>query len=417
MAETTQVRRRDRCRVCDGPRLEPILSLEPTPPANEFVSAANRGCPQETFPLDVFMCADCAHVQLLDIVDPGRLFREYVYVSGTSPVFVSHFRDYAAAVSRFGGLVDGELVIDVGSNDGTLLGMFREAGQRVLGIDPAVRIAQAAGAGQIETLPEFFTPDLARALAKERGRASLVTANNVFAHVDDLLGFLEGVGAVLDAQGLFVFEVSYLLDVYEKTLFDTIYHEHLSYHSVKPLLTLFGRGPLELIHVERVGSHGGSLRGYAQPRGARRPVSTSVDQLIALEAAVGLHTPPAFHRLFSRIENLRCALHEQLADIKQQGRRIVGFGAPAKATTLTHHFRLGGDVLEYVIDDSPWKQGLFTPGHHVPVVPADRLYTDRPDYALLLAWNFAEPIMAKHRAWTSEGGRFIVPLPELRVYP
>jgi SAM-dependent methyltransferase len=411
------MRTRTDCRLCGSRRLTRVFSLAPTPPANEFVGEAQRGRPQERFPLDVHLCTTCGHVQLLDIVDPERLFRNYVYVSATSPVFVDHFRRYAEALLALTGMPKGSRVVEIGSNDGTLLRFFQEAGMRVLGIDPARRIAEEATKGGIETLPEFFDRSLATRLRAKGWEAALILANNVFAHADDLHTIAEGVAHLLAPEGLFVFEVSYLLDVFEKTLFDTIYHEHLSYHTVKPLVGFFERHGLELVDVLRVDSHGGSLRGLVKRRGARRPRQSTVDTLMAEEAGLGLHGPEAYQRFFARIEERKRELAALLTGLKAEGKRIAGFGAPAKATTLMFHFGLGPGTLEYVIDESPLKQGLYTPGHHIPVVPPASLYDParRPDYALILAWNFAESIIKKHQAFREAGGRFIVPLPVVQV--
>jgi hypothetical protein len=407
--------RRATCRLCGSGDVRLVLSLTPTPPANAFVSAADLDRPQATFPLDVFLCGDCRHAQLLDVVDPAVLFETYVYVSGTSPVFVSHFEDYAdAVIDRFAPPAD-SLVVDIGSNDGTLLGFFQEAGMRVLGVDPAHDIARRATARGIETLATFFTPDLAREIHAERGGASVITANNVFAHADDLSGMVAGVRALLDPGGVFVFEVSYLVDVFEKTLFDTIYHEHLAYHAVKPLRRFFAANGMELIDTQRVDSHGGSLRGIAQHAGGPHPVAASVDQLIALEESLGLDTPAAFERFAARIDTVKEELTSMLRGLKAEGRTIAGFGAPAKATTLMYHFGIGPEVIDFIVDDSPLKQGLYSPGLHIPVLPSDALYERRPDWVIVLAWNFADPIIAKHAAFRQAGGRFIVPLPEVSV--
>ena len=415
---SASVRRRNDCRLCGARELEPVISLGHTPLANEFVGESQRGKPQEQFPLTVHICTVCGHVQLLDVVDPQRLFRNYVYVSSTSPVFVEHFRRYVQAMIRYADLRPGATVIEIGSNDGTLLRFFKEAGMRVLGIDPAREIAAAATQAGIKTLPDFFDLELAKRLRVQGWEASLISANNVFAHADDLRTIVEGVAHLLRPDGLFVFEVSYLLDVYEKTLFDTIYHEHLSYHTVKPLVGLFERHGMELIDALRVDSHGGSLRGIAQRKGDRRAKQPSIDGLIAEEARLGLHGPAAYHRLFDQIQQRKAELTALLGQVKQAGKRVVGFGAPAKATTLMFAFGLGPQTFEYVIDDSPLKQGLYTPGHHVPVVPSSYLYdgAHRPDYALILAWNFADSIMKTHQAFRDAGGRFIVPLPNVQVY-
>jgi len=232
-------RTRESCRLCSSRALERVLSLTPTPPANAFVTAVERDRPQPVFPLDLHFCRDCGHVQLLTVVDPRVLFENYVYVSGTSPVFVRHFEAYADDVMRYFSLEHGALAVDIGSNDGTLLGFFQKAGLRILGIDPAKAIAEAATARGIPTIAGFFTPASAARIRAEHGPAAVITANNVFAHIDDLSGVTEGVRSLLSPDGVFVFEVSYLVDVIEKTLFDTIYHEHLCYHSVRPLIPFF----------------------------------------------------------------------------------------------------------------------------------------------------------------------------------
>lgn len=411
------MRTRADCRLCGSRRLEPLFSLGATPLANEFMSEAEKNKDQEHFPLDLYLCLDCGHVQLRDVVDPERLFRHYVYVSSTSPVFVDHFRRYAEAMIRTAQLAPGAAVIEIGSNDGALLQWFKQAGMRVLGIDPARAIAAEATARGIETLAEFFDLPLARRLRAQGWAADLVAANNVFAHADDLHTIVEGVAHLLKPDGLFVFEVSYLADVVEKTLFDTIYHEHLSYHTVRPLVGFFARHGMELVEAIRVESHGGSLRGIAKLSGGRFPKQAGVEELTALEDSLGLSRPDAFRRLFETIQQRRQELVALLRRLKAEGKRIAGFGAPAKATTLMFHFGLGPDVLDYLIDDSPWKQGLYSPGHHIPVVPSAWLYdpAHRPDVVLILAWNFAEPIMHKHRAFHEAGGRFLIPLPKVEL--
>jgi SAM-dependent methyltransferase len=407
--------RRNTCRLCEGRDLERVLSLTPTPPANAFVAGDALEVSQPIFPLDLHFCRTCAHVQLLDVVAAAALFEDYVYVSGTSPVFVEHFRRYAADIVGRSRHDPESLAVDVGSNDGTLLTFFEEHGFRVLGVDPAREIAAAASARGVETWPVFFTHEIAHRIRAERGPASVITANNVFAHVDDLEGLLEGVRALLGEGGVFVFEVSYLADVLAKTLFDTIYHEHLDYHSVKPLVGFFASNGFELIEAKRVGTHGGSVRGVAQRSGGPHRADGSVDRLVEEEERTGLDRPETFHAFATRIEELKGELGRLLRRLKAEGRSIAGFGAPAKATTLMHHFGLGPEIVDFIVDDSPLKQGLYTPGLHIPVVPSDAIYERAPDYLLILAWNFADPIMAKHRAFADAGGCFIVPLPKIEV--
>lgn len=406
------------CRLCASVDLRLVLSLSPTPLANHFVTAAQRGVPQPSFPLNVHLCESCGHVQLRDVVDPQILFRDYVYVSSTSPVFVDHFHRYAEAMIEKTNMSKGSLVVEIGSNDGTLLRFFQESGMQVLGIDPAVEIAHKATQSGVPTLPEFFDLRLAHRLREEGWGAHLVSANNVFAHIDDLNGVVEGVACILEPDGIFTFEVSYLLDVVEKTLFDTIYHEHLSYHSVKPLLPFFDRHGMELIDAVRVDTHGGSLRGVAQLKGAPFPSAPGVVDRIKEENRAQLDAVETYEEFLENLLERKRELLRVLDEGRAAGRRLAAFGAPAKATTLMHFFGLGPELIDYVVDDSPLKQSLFTPGHHIPVVPSSYLYEEstKPDDLLVLAWNFAEPIRQKHRAFVEAGGRFIVPLPRVEAH-
>lgn len=419
MAVTSRMKTRTDCRLCGSKNLTKMVSLGATPPANAFVPQEALNEEQERFPLDIHICNDCAHVQLLDVVDPELLFRNYVYVSGTSPVFIEHFRRYAEEMIQKAGLNSGDKVLEIGSNDGTLLGFFKSAGMQVLGIDPAVDIARNATDKGIPTRSDFFDAQVAETLVHEGwSNVRLIVANNVFAHADDLHTITQGVSRLLSEDGLFVFEVSYLVDVFEKTLFDTIYHEHLSYHSVKPLVAFFEKHGLELIGAQRVSTHGGSLRGIVQKKNGGRKVDPSVAECIQTEAALGLHAAPAFQKFFGDIQKRKEELTALIQESRSQGKRVVGFGAPAKATTLMFHFGLGAEDLEYIIDDSPLKQGLYSPGHHIPILPSEALYEEktRPDVVVVLAWNFAEPIMRKHQAFKENGGRFVVPLPKVEVH-
>ncbi len=409
-------RRRDTCRLCCGDSLTRVLSLTPTPPANAFVDADALDAPQACFPLDVFFCNDCCHVQLLDVVDPALLFENYVYVSGTSPVFVKHFEDYAGeVVRRFVAEPVGSLAIDIGSNDGTLLAAFKRHGLSVLGIDPAREIAADATARGIETRTAFFDSALARQLAEDCGRARVITANNVFAHADDLGDIVIGIADLLATDGVFVFEVSYLVDVYEQTLFDTIYHEHLAYHSVKPLQRFFAATGLRLFAAERVGSHGGSLRGFVGHADGPWQDDGSVAALVEKEQTLGLDKAETLVAFAEKIDALKAELGEVLAAIKAKGGTIAAFGAPAKATTLMYHFGFGPEIVDFIVDDSPLKQGLYSPGMHIPVLPSSTLYERNPDATIILAWNFAEPIIANHAAYQKAGGQFIIPLPSLEI--
>jgi len=409
-------RRRSSCALCaEDASLSEVLSLPATPPANEFVAEADLDKPQDKIPLTLLLCQTCGHLQLAEIVDPGRLFRSYVYVSGTSPVFVEHFRRYAAeTISRFG-LGRDSFVVEVGSNDGTLLKQYQAQGlTKVLGIDPAADIVKVANAAGVPTLEGFFTPDLAQSLRTERGGAALICANNVFAHSEHLRGFAQGVRTLLAPEGVFVFEVSYLADVVEKLLFDTIYHEHLAYHAVGPLVRFFDQLDMRLFDAERVDTHGGSIRCYVALRSASHEPSGRLERLLQQEREAGLFAPATYARLKQRIDERGAVVRNRLAALRADGKRIAGFGAPAKLTTLMHAFAIDAGSIDFIVDDSTWKQGLYTPGTQIPVVGSAALYERRPDYCVIFAWNFADAIIAKHASYIQQGGHFIVPLPDVR---
>ena len=392
-----------------------MLELAQTPLANAFVTSEALQKEQSLYPLDLFFCASCGHVQLLDVIDPVMLYEHYVYVSGTSLVFVRHFKEYADYVIGRFQLPTDALVVDIGANDGTLLKFFRESGRRVLGVDPAREIAERTSAAGIPIVNDFFTPALADSIRAEHGAADVISANNVIAHIDDLASVMEGVRRLLAPDGIFTYEVSYLADMVEKTLFDMIYHEHLDYHSVKPLISFFAQCGFEMIEATRVDTHGGSLRGILQHKGGPRRVGASVAELLALEEKLGLNKPETFKAFSNHIENVKTELVGLLRSLKAEGKRIAGFGAPAKTTTLMYHFGFEPGMVDFIVDDSPLKQGHYTPGMHIPVLPATALEERQPDFAVILAWNFAESIMAKHAAFREAGGKFIIPLPTVRV--
>ena len=409
-------RRRKNCRLCGSNEIEKCFKLKSTPPANAFIEKEKISEEQEHFPLEIFFCKECYHVQILDIVDPKILFENYVYVSGTSPVFVKHFEDYANYILENFSELRNSLVIDVGSNDGTLLHFFKKEGNRVLGIDPAKEISKEANNQGIETLNGFFDYNFSQEIKKKYGKAGIITANNVFAHIDDLNDFVHGVRELLSDDGIFVFEVSYLADVINDLLFDTIYHEHLSYHSVIPLISFFDKNEMTLIEANRIDSHGGSLRCVVRlKKNVKVHVRQSVENCVKLEKEMDLNKIDTYRDFFTRIENKKNELHKLFTKLKSENKTIIGFGAPAKATTFMYQFCIDKKIIDFIIDDSPLKQGLFSPGMHIPVYSSKKIYEETPDYIIILAWNFAESIMDKHKEFISNGGHFIIPLPKLEV--
>jgi SAM-dependent methyltransferase len=405
---------RDTCRLCDSPDVELVLKMAPCPPVDAYISADHLKDPQPLFPMDLYLCRACGHGQLLDVVSPKLLFGSYIYTTSSSPGLVEYFREYAAKVYDQVKPPKNGLAVDIGSNDGTLLSFFKKRDLRVLGVDPAREIAQAATAAGIETVPEFFNSKVAARLRAERGPANLITANNVFAHSDQLGDMADGIRSLLAPDGVFVFEVSYLLDMIENMVFDFIYHEHLSHHSIKPLQTFLARHGLHLFAVERTPSKGGTIRCFAQPKGGPRPESPSVSELIKLEGTFGLYRLETYEVYSGRIARAKQQVQDLVKKLRSEGKTIAGYGASATGTVLTYHFELG-DSMSFIIDDNTVRQNRFSPGHHIPVVSSRALVEKKPDYVIILVWRFADMIIQKNQAYLQQGGHFIVPLPELQV--
>jgi len=409
---------RNCCRLCRSVNCEIVLSLAPTPPANAFVSAV-KPPKQDLYPLDVYFCHDCTHVQLFNVVDPDILFRNYVYVSGTSQVMRTHLEQYAQEVLEYSLASPGDLVAEFGSNDGTLLNYFKKLGFRIIGVDPAVNLAAVATQNGIPTVPEFFNVDTARKIVLDHGKAKVICANHCCAHIDDFLGIVEGVKELLKEDGVWIFEVGYFLDVFQNNLFDTIYHEHLDFHTIRPLVSCLANHGMELLHVTRSSIQGGAIRCFVGWKDAvkmfKKLLECSTDtvrQLLLEESAAFLHNPQVLRDWNSRIQQIGSELRSLLNGLKGI---IIGFGAPAKATTLMYTFGLSRQHINYIVDDNELKQGLLTPGLHIPVEKPFKIYEDMPKYIIILAWNFADSIIAQHSAYLKAGGCFIVPLPTLRV--
>ncbi|SDF76481.1 Methyltransferase domain-containing protein [Limimonas halophila] len=402
------------CRSCGTGPLHEILSLGDSPLADRLLTPEQCHEPEPTAPLDVVLCSACSLMQLTHSVPPEELFcRDYPYYSSVSPTLLAHFQASAEAIIEDRRLDANSLVVELASNDGYMLRHFHRAGIPVLGIDPADGPARAAQGAGIPTRTTFFTQGLAKSLRDEEGlRADIILANNVLAHVPDLNGFVAGIRTLLKPDGQAVIEVPYAVDLVDKLEFDTIYHQHLCYFTVTALDQLFRRHGLYLNHVDRTEIHGGSLRLFVEH--TERP-DTSVTDLLRWERTRGITTLAYFTDFAARTENLRRQLMTLLDGIKAEGRRIVGYGAAAKATTLMNFCGIDGRHLDYIVDLSPHKQGLYTGGNHLPIRKPDCLVTDRPDYTLILAWNFADEIIAQQRQYLDVGGQFIVPLPEPRL--
>jgi SAM-dependent methyltransferase len=389
-----------------------VLSLGNTPLANSLLSREQLDQPEARFPLELVFCQDCALVQITVTVPPEQLFSEYLYMSSYSDTMLAHARELTDRLRRDRRLSRDSLVVEVASNDGYLLQNYVRAGIPVLGVEPAQNVAAVAVDRGIATLVEFFGEAVGRRLAAEGHQADIVHGHNVLAHVADLNGVVSGIQAVLKDDGVAVIEVPYVRDLIERTEFDTIYHEHLCYFSLTSLDSLFARHGLRIVDTERVAIHGGSLRIFAARGGSR---SQAVTRLLAEENEEGLNSAAYYANFGARVRGLRQRLVETLAGLKSRGDRIAAYGASAKGSTLLNYVGVGGETLDFVADRSPVKQGLFTPGTHLPIVPPEKLLEDKPDYALLLVWNFADEVMSQQRAYRERGGRFIIPVPDVQI--
>ena len=406
------------CRLCKKSDLAKILELKPTPAGNNFLTLGEKLKNDEPiFPLELYFCKSCFHLQLGHVVNPDHLFKDnYHFVSGTSQVNVNHFENYAEEViSRFK-LKKNSFIVDVGSNDGTCLKAFKNRGMRVLGIDAAENIAKIANNNGIETKAAFFSKALALDIKEQYGVPDLITSHNVLAHVEDFSGLIDAITCLMGQNSIFIFEVGYFLDVFQNLWFDTIYHEHLDYHTVAPLKEFFRSMGMELFDTKRVDIQGGSIRNFVQISGGKNKANSSIEELILLEKNEGLTNVSDLKTFQSRIDVVKSDLSQLLKDIKEKSRSIAGYGAPTKSTTLMNYFELDENLIDYIIDDNPLKQGKYSPLLHIPVVSSDYLLGDsQPDYLLILAWNFAESIIEKVKNSSDFDGKYIIPLPRVKI--
>ena len=404
-----------RCRVCANPELHEFLDLGVMPPANALLQPDELELPEARFPLALSVCYRCELIQVTHVVPPQTLFQRYLYFSSVSEVMTRHFAALAREVrERF--VPDNGLIVEIGSNDGVLLRAFLGRPVRILGIDPARNVAENARRSGVPTIADFFSEALARDIRLQQGPASVILGNNVFAHIDDLDDVMQGINVLLADDGVVVLEFPYVVDFLEQLEFDTVYHEHLSYFGIRPLAWLFDRYGFEICEIKRQTVHGGSIRVYAHRRGSKRlSLSAHVAAFEALERQVGTATPERLARFAHDVELLRTELRTVVADLRASGKRIAGYTAPAKGTVLLNYCGFDSDTIEYLADATPVKQGLFCPGVRIPIRTPEYFHDDHPDYALLLAWNHKDEVLAKEAAYRSSGGKFIVPLPRVEI--
>lgn len=412
------VHKRTTCRTCGSDKLHLCVPLAAVPVISPNVGIEGeldgRPAGEVVAPLDNYLCLDCGLIQLLYVVDPALIYGNYRYRTSISLGLADHFRGLAGAVMERVATGDSDFVVEFGSNDGTLLSFFRDQGRKVIGVDPAKEIAAEATAKGVPTIAAFFDRECATAIRREHGAAKAIIANNAMANIDDLDEIVGGISTLLAPDGAFVFETQYGLDVFEKTLLDVIYHEHISCFSVKPVRRLFERFDMEIFDAERIPTKGGSIRFWAQHAGGPRPVAARVGELEALEVRIGLYDPAYFKKFSDRIQAIEVELHRLIAEAAATGRPVAAYGTSVGCAALIHQFGLA-DKLDFAIDDNAFKDVLEGPGYRLPIRTGQSLYDDKPAAVVVLAWRYMAPIAAKHPQYLAAGGKFIVPLPEVTI--
>lgn len=411
MAEVT------RCRSCGAADPEAVLSLGHLPLANALLTAEQLDEPEARYPLDLAFCPACSLLQITATVPPDVMFRDYPYLSSFSQGNVDTARECVEAILASRELGKDGLAMEVGSNDGYLLQFYAQRGIPVLGVDPALNIAPVAAERGVPTICGFFGIDLAMNLVRQGRRADVIHLNNTFAHIADLNGLVAGLALVLKDDGVIVIQVPYVKDMVELVEFDTIYHEHLCYFSVTALDALFRKHGLEIADVQVIPIHGGTLRVFVRKADVTgsAPCPDVVVNLFLDEIALGMDEAGFYQDFGQKVRRLREKLCAMLSGLKADGKSIAGYAASAKGTTLLNYCGIGGETLDYVVDRSTVKQGRYTPGTHLLIEPPERLLEDMPDYALLLAWNYADEIMGREAEYLRRGGRFVIPVPEPAV--
>ena len=401
------------CRICDSRVLKKFLDLGNQPLANSFLRTEEEFKTEERYPLQVCFCNQCNLVQLSGVVSKEKLFSDYIYFSSGMPKLSDHFKTYAEDVTdRF--LGPNDFVVEIASNDGILLKFFQDKGYRTLGIDPAVNVVKIAEQFGVRTLENFFSEKLAKQIAKDEGKAKLILANNVVAHIDDHQDLMRGIKALLADDGVFVIEAPYLVDMFENLTYDTIYHEHLSYLALRPLKILFEKFDMEAFDMEINVVQGISLRIFVGHKGKHK-TTTNINKYTELELSMKMDSLEVYQNLASKIAEQKEQLIKLLTDLKQQGKKIASYGAPAKGNTMLNYCNIGTDILDYALEDLRVKQDMFTPGMHIPTRSADYAHSHEPDYYLMLAWNYKKQILEKEQDFLKKGGKFIIPVEGIKI--
>lgn len=407
-----------KCRFCQLPLKHSFVDLGMSPLANSYLEPAQLNQMEPFYPLHVYVCEHCFLVQLEEFASPEHIFSDYAYFSSYSDTWLQHARSYTEMVVERFGLDKQSQVVEIASNDGYLLQYFVEKGVPVLGIEPAANVAEAAIKKGIPTLRKFFGRKTADELVAEGIRADLLIGNNVLAHVPDLNDFVEGMKILLKPQGVITMEFPHLMRLMAENQFDTIYHEHFSYFSLMTVEKIFAAHGLTIFDVEELPTHGGSLRIYARhSEDETKPIADHVEKLRDRELREGFNKLETYTSFAQKVHETKRKLLEFLIQAKCEGKSIVGYGAPAKGNTLLNYCGIRTDFIDYTVDRSPHKQGRFLPGTHIPIYHPDKVKETRPDYLLILPWNLKEEIMAQMAFIREWGAQFVVPIPEVEVYP
>ena len=403
------------CRMCKSSNVKQFLDLGFSALADKFLTKEELDNPETFHPLKVFLCNDCGLCQLGYVVIPQLMFNEnYPYDSSTTTTGRKHFTSMGISICNRFKLPTDSLVIDIGSNTGVLLSSFKSRNVRVLGVEPSSNVAKIAIKNGIDTIIDFFSIELAKRITKLYGKADVITGTNVFAHIDDLDDFANAADHLLTDKGIIVLEAPYLLKLIENLEYDTIYHEHLSYLSLKPMVKFFKRFEMEVFDVEIETIHGGTLRYFIGKKG-KREISKNIDEFLKLEEKKEIHSEKKLLKFALDVKTHSLELNSLLTNLKREGKRIVGISAPAKGNTLLNYCRIGPEILDYVTERNPLKIGKYTPGMHIPVYSDEILIKDKPDYALILAWNFADEIIKNNHEYQNSGGKFIIPIPRPKI--
>lgn len=403
------------CRLCGSTNTASVVDLGATPPCERFLTAEQLDEPEATFPLHLMVCTECWLAQIPPLIDPDDTFTEYAYFSSFSTSWVEHAKRFVdGSVERLG-LDEKSFVVEVASNDGYLLKHVVGHGIRCLGVEPSVNVGQAAREAGVPTLTAFLSEETGRQVREEHGPADLVAANNVYAHIPDVLGFTKGLRALVADDGWVSIEVQHLLTLIEKNQYDTIYHEHFQYYTVESARRALATGGLTVVDVELVPTHGGSIRLWARPAEVAGEPSERMTDVLEREKSAGLHELSGYTEFAERVTRVRLDLLKFLIEARNDGKTVVGYGAPGKGNTLLNHCGIRTDLLQYTVDRNPYKHGRFTPGTRIPVLPPERIEADRPDYVLVLPWNLREELTEQLSFVGEWGGKLVFPIPRLEI--